>query len=142
MTVKTHTTHAVMVALTVLMLPARIVEEGLHALAALPWAAVVSVRLNPRRGAAETVVQYRDGTPEWAVTLGYVAPEIVGRVAGVAVLMWWLAGGAVWWPTTTLDWILLSLLGSQYLAIALPSAKDRDRTPSDRDVEVEGGVQP
>lgn len=119
-----------MVMLSVLWLPARVVEEGLHALAALPWARVVSVRLNPRGGTAETVVEYHEDTPEWAIRLAYVAPEAVAALAGVAVIIWWLAGGVVWWPRSTLDWLLLSLLGAQYLAVALPSAKDADQTPA------------
>lgn len=129
MSAKNRTNHVVMVLLTVLVLPARIVEEGIHTLAALPWADVVSVRLNPRTGAAETVVQYRENTPGWAVTLAYLAPEAAAALAGMAVIVYWLLGGLVWWPATTVDWILLSLLGSQYLAVALPSAKDADRTP-------------
>jgi len=136
MSTKHRTHHVVMVLLTVLVLPARVVEEGLHALAALPWAEVVSVRLEPGGGAAETVVQYREDTPQWAIRLAYVAPEATAALAGTAVIAYWLAGGTVWWPTTTLDWVLLSALGSQYLAVALPSAKDADHSPS------AGGVRP
>lgn len=120
-----------MIVLSVLVLPARVVEEGLHALAALPWARQVSVRLKPRAGTAETVVEYPDSTPGWAIRLAYVAPEAVASIAGVAVIAYWLTGsGGVWWPESTLDWLLLSLLGSQYLAVALPSAKDCNQTPT------------
>ena len=129
MTTRQQANDALMVFLSVLILPARIVEEGIHALAALPWAEVVSVRLNPRDGSAETVVQYRTNTPRWAIRLGYLAPEATAALAGLTVIAYWLTGGHVWWPASTMDWILLSLLGSQYLAVALPSAKDADQTP-------------
>jgi hypothetical protein len=105
---------------TILLLPARIVEEGVHALAALPWAEEVSVRLDPGAGAAETRVQYRQGTPRWAVRVAHAAPEVVAALAGLATIAWWLAGNALPWPTTLLDWILLWLLGVQYLAVAMP----------------------
>lgn len=130
MSTKQRTNDTLMVLLTVVVLPARIVEEGLHALAALPWARVVSVQLNPRGGTAETVVEYHADTPQWAIRMAYLAPEAVAALAGIAVIAYWLAGGIVWWPTTMLDWLLLSLLGSQYLAVALPSAKDADQRPT------------
>lgn len=112
--------HAVTVALTLLLLPARIIEEGIHTAAALPWAEEVYIRLAPDEDTAETVVRYRDDTPQWAITLAHIAPELVATSAGVAVIAWWLLGGAVWWPQSTLDWLLLWLVGAQYLAIAAP----------------------
>jgi hypothetical protein len=105
---------------TLLLLPARLIEEGLHAAAAIPWAESVSVRLEPRGGTAETAVQYREGTPSWAIWISHVAPALVASVAGVATLAWWAAGGSVPWPRSTLDWVLLWLIGVQYLAIAMP----------------------
>ena len=119
-----------MVTLAVLWLPARIVEEGIHAIAALPFADAISVRLRPREGTATTVVDYPATTPDWAITAAYVAPEMVAALAGIAVIGWWAVGGAMWVPASTTDWILLSLLGAQYLAIALPSAADADQTPN------------
>lgn len=105
---------------TLLLLPARVIEEGLHALAALPFAEAVSVHLKPGVGTAETRVQYREGTPRWAVWLAHAAPEAVAALSGLAVIAWWLAGNALPWPTTMLDWALLWLLGIQFLAIAMP----------------------
>jgi len=105
---------------TVLLLPARLIEEGLHLLAALPFAEAVSVRLEPGVGTAETRVQYREGTPRWAVWIAHVAPEVVAAISGVAVIAWWVAGNPLPWPTTMLDWVLLWLLGVQFLAIAMP----------------------
>lgn len=128
MTRRERLNHWVTVALTIVMLPGRIVEEGIHTLAALPFAERIAVQLDPSRGTAETVVQYRDGTPAWAITAAYLAPEVLAVAAAVAVVGYWLVGGAVWWPASTLDWVLCSVLGAQYLAIALPSAEDADRS--------------
>lgn len=118
-----------MVLLTLAFLPGRLVEEGLHALAALPFAEVVSVRLNPRAGTAETVVEYREETPQWAIVAAHVLPEVVAVLAGVAVIAWWVVNGPLWWPATTLDFALLALFGAQYLALVIPTASDRDPTP-------------
>lgn len=117
------------VLLTILMLPGRILEEGLHALAALPWAEWVVVELRPDAGTAETKVRFREGTPQWAVRLAHLLPEVIGISAGVAVLVYWFVAGPIWLPATTLDWILLSLLGAQWLAVAIPSAADADQSP-------------
>jgi hypothetical protein len=124
-------TLATNIALTILLLPGRIVEEGLHALVALPWADVVSVRLEPGVGAAETVVQYRAETPDWAIRATYLVPEVAAWATGVVAVGVWLLGGAVWWPATTTDWMLLGLVGAQWVAVALPSAQDHDRSPSE-----------
>lgn len=129
MSVKNKTGRAVNVLLTVLVLPARILEESLHALAALPWADWVRVELNPQAGTAETRVSFRTNTPKWAIRLAYVIPEVVGTSAGVAVIVYWFVAGPIWLPATTLDWILLSLLGAQWLAVAIPSAADADQRP-------------
>jgi hypothetical protein len=120
---------ALNVVCTLLFLPGRLIEEGLHALAAVPVAEAVSVRLDPRGGTAETVVQFREDTPEWAIRAVYVLPEVAAALAGVAVIVWWALGGSVWLPATTLDWALLSLFGAQYLALVLPSAADMDHSP-------------
>lgn len=130
MTVRDRADAVLMVLLALLWLPARIIEEGIHTLAALPFADAISVQLRPRDGTAKTVVEFRATAPDWAITAAYVAPEVVAGLSGVAVITWWALGGAVWLPSTTVDWILLSILGAQYLAIALPSAADADQTPS------------
>lgn len=109
-------------------LPGRVVEEGLHVLAAFPFATSLSVHINPERGTAHTDVEFRAGTPQWAVKLAYVLPELVAGFAGVAVMAYWLVAGPIWLPATTIDWLLLSLFGAQWLAIALPSGHDVDQT--------------
>lgn len=118
-----------LVCLSVLWLPARIIEESIHALASLPYAESVSVRLEPRAGSAKTVVQFRADAPNWAIRAAYAAPEILATVAGVALLAWWVASGTAWWPQSAFDFLLLSVVGAQYLAIALPSGEDMDQTP-------------
>jgi hypothetical protein len=57
----------------------------------------------------------------------------MATAAGGAVIVWWLLGGGVWWPATTLDWILLSVFGAQYLALIIPSGADADRTAEGAD---------
>jgi hypothetical protein len=105
----------------VVLLPARVVEETTHAIAAWPFAEAVYVDLNPWGNVAETQVQFREGTPRWAITVAHVAPELIAAVTGAVVLAWWLAGpGVGWWPESTLDWALLYFVGIQYLAIWAP----------------------
>lgn len=131
MTLRARADAALLVVLSILWLPGRIIEEGIHALAALPYAEVVSVRFEPRAGTAKTVVHYRRDTPDWAIRAAHLAPEVLATIAGLAVIGWWLLGNAIWWPATTLDWLLLSVLGAQYLAIALPSADDADHSATE-----------
>jgi len=114
--------------LMVLFLPGALLEELLHAAAARPWADSISISVDPAAGRARTVVEYRDGTPAWAIRLGHLLPELDAAISGVAVVVWWALGGQVWLPSTTLDWVLLSLFGAQYLAIALPSSADLDHS--------------
>jgi len=122
MSVRTHAITGYAILWTLLLLPARVVEEGLHALAVLPFAEAVSVRLTPGVGGAETAVQYRAHTPAWVKRLAHVLPELVATVSVVSVLAWWvLQGGAtVWWPDSGFDWVLLWWIGVQYLAVAMP----------------------
>lgn len=120
MSVRTRADHALAVAFNLLLLPARILEEGIHALVALPFAEEVVVRLNPGDDVAETVVHYRSGTPRWVIWLAHVAPEVLAATAMLATLAYWSLGGAVWWPASTFDWVLLWLVGTQFLAIAAP----------------------
>lgn len=108
---------------TLVMLPTMVAEEAIHALAALPWADEVSVHVDPRGSTAKTVVHYADGTPSWAVTLAHIAPEVVAAVAGVAVIAWWTVGGTVPVPRSTTDWVLLLVLGMQYLWLLLPEQR-------------------
>jgi len=112
------------VVFTLLLLPAQAIEESIHAVAALPFAEAVIVRFNPRGGVAETVVQWRESAPSWAKTAAVVAPETVAALAGLAVLAWWVAGPGSWVPDSTTDWVLLWVLGAQYLAVAMPEQRE------------------
>lgn len=114
------------VVLSVLFLPGAVVEEALHALGAVPFADAVAVEFEPGRGQWTTRVHWRDDAPAWAVRFAHLLPELVASAAGLAVLAWWALGGAVWLPSTTLDWLLLSVLGAQYLALVVPTAADLD----------------
>jgi len=116
------------VGFTLLLLPARLAEELIHAAAALPFADTVFVRLDPRGDTAETVVQWRDETPSWAITAAAVAPEVLAALAGVAVLAWWVVGPGAWLPDSTTDWVLLWILGTQYLAVAMPEQRQAGGT--------------
>ena len=128
MSTRTQADKAITMLASLLFLPGRLLEEGLHILGAFAWAKELSVHIDPDGGTAHTRVEFREGTPQWAIRLAYALPELVAVASGVAVIAWWLLGGAVWLPSTTLDWILLSLFGAQYLAVALPSAADMDQT--------------
>lgn len=108
---------------TLVMLPTMLIEESIHALAALPFAEEVSVHINPRGSTAKTVVRYADGTPGWVITLAHVAPEVIAAFAGVAVIAWWTIGGALPVPQSTLDWCLMFFLGVQYLWLILPEQR-------------------
>ena len=114
---------------SLLFLPGRVVEEGLHILGAFPFAETLSVHIDPERGTAHTQVEFRTGTPRWAVRLAYSLPEFAATAAGIALIGYWLVAGPVWTPSTTIDWLLLALFGSQWLAIALPSSADLDHSP-------------
>jgi hypothetical protein len=120
--------RTVTVLASLMFLPGRAVEEGLHVLAAFPFAKELSVHIDPERGTAHTSVEFRAGTPRWAVRLAYQLPEIAAAGAGLAVIAYWLVAGPIWLPATTVDWLLLSLFGAQWLAIALPSGLDMDQT--------------
>jgi len=113
---------------SLLFLPGRIVEEGLHVLGAFPWARELSVHIQPESGTAHTRVQFRENTPSWAVRLAYALPELAATITGGIIIAYWLLEGAVWLPSTTLDWLLLSLFGAQFIAIAIPSAADLDHS--------------
>lgn len=113
-------------------LPGRLVEEGLHVLGAFPFARELSIHIDPEEGSAHTRVEFRDGTPRWAVRLAYALPELVATGAGLALMLYWLVAGPVWLPATNFDWLLLSLFGAQWLAIALPSGLDMDQSAEDR----------
>lgn len=124
----TRVSHTANVLLTVLFLPGQVVEEGLHALASLPFAELVAVEVDPQNGKARTRVQFREGTPQWAISAAHLMPEVVATSAGIAVIAWWALGGDIWLPATDLDWILLALFGTQWLAVAVPNSADRDHS--------------
>ncbi len=112
--------------LSLVFLPGRLIEEGVHALVSLACGARVAVEIDPVEGSAVTRAEFREHTPQWAIAAAHLAPEAVAAVAGVVVIGWWVVAGPVWLPATMLDWVLLSLLGAQYLAIAIPSRADSE----------------
>lgn len=128
MSARKHAATGLNVVLTLLFLPGRIVEEALHALGAVAFAKRISVELEPGAGSVYTEVEFRERTPQWAIKFAYALPELVASAAGIAVISFWLLGGDVWFPSTTVDWILMCLFGAQWLAIALPSSEDTDQT--------------
>jgi len=123
-----HLNRTLTIAASLLFLPGRVLEEGLHVLAAFPFADSLSVHIDPEGGTAYTEVDFRRGTPRWAIRIAYVLPEAVAVIAGVAVIGYWNLAGPLWWPATAFDWILLGVFGAQYLAIALPSGMDMDQS--------------
>lgn len=108
---------------TLVMLPTMLLEELIHALAALPFAEELSVHVDPRGSTAKTVVRYAEGTPNWAVTAVAVAPEVVAGLTGVVVIAWWTIGGTLPVPQSTVDWCLMLFLGVQYLWLILPEQR-------------------
>jgi len=126
MSVRTRADTVLTVLLSLLFLPGRLVEEGTHALVSYAAGARVTVVMDAVDDTSRVRARWREGTPQWAVALAHLAPELLAAAAGVAVVAWWLLGNAVWWPVTVTDWVLLCLLGAQYLAIAIPSAADAD----------------
>lgn len=122
------------IALSILFLPGAVVEETLHALGAIPFADSVAVEFRPGAGKWTTRVHWRDDAPAWAIRLAHLLPELLASAAGLAVIGWWAVGGAVWLPSTTTDWVLLSLLGAQFLALVIPTAADLDHSAADPDL--------
>jgi hypothetical protein len=121
-------TRPITIALSLLWLPARLVEEGLHVLGAWPWASELSVHIEPDSGTAYSRVRFRDSTPRWAIQFAYALPELLAMIAAGGLVIVWVTSGPVWWPSTNSEWLLLAVVGAQYLAIALPSARDMDQT--------------
>ena len=121
-------TRRITIALSLLWLPARVIEESLHVLGAWPWASELSVHIEPDSGAAYSRVRFRESTPRWAIRLAYVLPELLAMIAAAGLVGVWLTSGPVWWPSTNSEWLLLAVVGAQYLAIAVPSSRDIDQT--------------
>jgi len=118
---------SVTIALSLLWLPARVVEESIHVLGAWPWASELSVHIEPDSGEAYSRVRFRESTPRWAIKMSYNLPELLAMVAAAGLVVVWLTSGPVWWPSTNSEWVLLAVVGAQYLAIALPSSRDMDQ---------------
>jgi len=70
---------------TLLMLPSKLVEETLHALAAWPWADRLAVVVEPATGDAHVQADVA-GAPRWALALIRFIPTIAGVVLGVAAI--------------------------------------------------------
>lgn len=124
MSVRTRADRALTMVLGLFRLPGAVVEEALHTLASWPWADRIAVEFEPREGTATTRVEWGEATPRWARSFAHLAPELAAAVAAASVIAYWVVAGPLWWPASTLDWVLLWLLGTQFLAIAIPSRSD------------------
>jgi hypothetical protein len=74
------------------MLPATLLHELTHVLAALPAAREVQLRLRPGDG-ADAVIHYREGTPRWLLRAAELSPFIIGLTGGVIAAGWWVTVG-------------------------------------------------
>jgi hypothetical protein len=119
-------------AIVLLVLPARLVHELLHAVAALPWARRIQLDILPQRGDAVARVAWRGEPPHAVVALSALAPLLAGLIAaGAAVGL--LVSGAVSAPSTVRELALLAI-GAAYVGlVAQPSARDLQRARGDRD---------
>jgi hypothetical protein len=106
-----------------LVLPARLAHELLHAITALPWARRVQLDILPQRGDAVARVAWRGDPHQAIVALSALAPLLAGLVAaGAAVGV--LVTGGVTAPGTVTDLALLAIAAVYIALIAQPSAAD------------------
>jgi hypothetical protein len=106
-----------------LMLPAKLTHEGLHALAALPWAERVDVVILPRHGGADCRVAWAGDPHQAVVALAALAPLLAGIIAvGTAVAL--LLTSSVSAPTTVTELAAVAIGASFIAGVAQPSAAD------------------
>jgi len=104
---------------TALMLPSKIVEEGLHAAVIWPWAESIGIWIEPDTGTAGVDVVAPDA-PGWALWLTLRAPQIAGVVLALAALAA-LANGIR--PDGTVD--LLGALCASFWWVKLVAPEQR-----------------
>jgi len=117
-------TVAVRLFATLALLPSKLAEEAVHAVAALPWAARMGILVEPRSGVASVQIEWLDEPPRWGLIMTHLAPAILGSAIGVGVLAWWALEGFVM-PATWTDWALLSVVATWWALFTVPGSEDR-----------------
>jgi hypothetical protein len=119
-------------AVVLLVLPARLAHELLHAAVALPWARRVQLDILPQRGDAVARVAWRGDPSRLVVALSALAPLLAGLIAAGAAAGMLLSGAAL--PTTVTETALLAIAAAYIALVAQPSAADIDQARGgDRD---------
>lgn len=110
-------------------LPPAIAHELAHLVVVLPWAAQVGVVFDMTSADAEVRVNYRESTPQWAVTAAHYAPLVSGVVIGVLAVVWLLSASIT--PATAQEWLWWAVLAVWWAIYTLPSPLDRDTEVDD-----------
>lgn len=105
-------------------LPPTIAHELAHVLVVLPWAAQVGVVFDVSGADAKVEVNYRDGTPQWAITAAHYAPVVSGMLIALLAIVWLVSQSIA--PTTAREWLWWSVLAVWWGIYTLPSGEDRD----------------
>jgi len=111
---------------TLLMLPSKAAEEGLHALAIWPWADRLVLSVEPATGTA-SVEAHAPGAPAWALAMTRHAPQIAGVVLGVTAMLAVASGVR---PSTPIDLVLALLLSMWWGKLVAP-----ERAPDNSDTQ-------
>jgi type IV secretory pathway VirB2 component (pilin) len=105
------------------MFPIRLLHEGVHLAAALPWAEEWQLKVAADR--LTTRIVFRASTPTWAVYLTHLAPTITGCFAAVLAVLA-VAGGLLEVTVATLlDVLWLAVVTWAWWAYSWPSPRDR-----------------
>lgn len=119
-------------AIILLVLPARLLHELLHAVTALPWARRVQVDILPQRGDAVARVAWRGDPHQAIVAFSALAPLLAGLIAaGAAVGV--LVTGSVDAPETVTGLATLSIIAVYIALVAQPSAADIQQARGESD---------
>lgn len=121
MSTRTHATRLAWRVLVLLILPARLAHELLHAVAALPWARRIQLDILPRRGDAHARVAWSGDPHQAVVALSALAPLLAGCIAAGAALGMLLAGVS---PDGVTETALLAIAATYIALIAQPSRAD------------------
>jgi len=107
------------------LLPAQLLHEVAHVLAAAPWSQHSEVVVGPAdsRAAMETIVEFEDDAPRLAIAWTYLAPAITGLV-GALIGGYALMVGAVDAPRSVLELLLWSAMTMAWAIYTRPSRSD------------------
>jgi len=108
---------------TLLMLPSKAAEEGLHALAIWPWADRLVLSVEPATGTA-SVEAHAPGAPAWALAMTRHAPQIAGVVLGVTAMLAVASGVRPASPVELLGALCLSIW---WAALVRPDPPQEER---------------